>query len=137
MYVVQIIQTIFWQLERDRFIKNDIFQLMNHKWSLQHLKELKVRVFDDCCVGYSGKITMSYNGFNLHQNEACKFYVVEIIPIYIFCEEAEYNTFVTYFWYLFCNKYIYWAQITIMRIRLLWMYENYADVSSLPLCFPF
>ena len=41
------------------------------------------------------KMAMSYNDFNLHQNEACKFYVVEIIPIYIFCE--EYNTFVTYF----------------------------------------
>ena len=26
------------------------------------------------------KMTMSYNNFNLHQNEACKFYVVQMIP---------------------------------------------------------
>ena len=41
------------------------------------------------------KMAMSYNDFNLHQNEACKFYNVEMIPIYNF--SSIYNTFVTYF----------------------------------------
>ena len=34
------------------------------------------------------KMTMSYNNFNLHQNEACKFYVVQMIPRNIFWQQS-------------------------------------------------